>query len=122
MTKRQVIATIVTLAYALVLDGWAFAGVSWNVMVSTSTPPSYFTAGTYSSAVGFVKLQTPNGATLVAGSVVTITNSQAGTPVPPAVLSNGTLVITVGIASNSLQAIAGMNSTNMPMKLNLVGE
>ncbi len=112
MIPRRVIVLLIVLAAAFTVRAAA-----WSVKVSTNTPAqsSFFTVGTFTSPNGFAEIQAPNGATIAAGSVVTITNATAA-------LSNGTLTITAAIASNSLAQIAGMSATNLPIKLNLVGQ
>ena len=103
--------------FSLLSIALCLRAAAWSVKVSTNSPAqnSFFTVGTFTSPNGFAEIQAPNGATIAAGSVVTITNATAA-------LSNGTLTITAAIASNSLAQIAGMSATNLPIKLNLVGQ
>jgi hypothetical protein len=99
MTKCHLITGLAILAVALSFDGWTFAGAPWNVLVSTTTPASndFFSVATFYTSVGFVKIEAPNGATVSAGNVVTITVTSAP---PNVVMSNGVGYGTLTLSSN----------------------
>jgi hypothetical protein len=116
VTSRRVFSLPVALAvFALFLGTLRASPPVWSVLVSTNTPTAWFTVGTYSSQVGFAEMEAPNGAIILAGSVISITNATA-------TLSNGTLNIIAKIDSNSLNQIAAMSATNLPLNLKLVDQ
>ncbi len=91
------------------------APLPWSVQVSSNPAGPWITLTNINWSAGFARLQGPGGASVVIGNAVTITNATA-------VLSNGTLNVTAGITSNSLTQIAAMTTTNLPLKLDLVGQ
>jgi hypothetical protein len=80
------------------------------------------TLTTVNWATGLVRLQGPAGQSQAAGIVLTITNAPPSSAQATAVLSNGLLTVTAGIASNSLNQIASMTATNLALQLNLVAQ
>ena len=87
----------------------------WSVQVSTNPAGPWITVTNVTWPAGFARLQGPAGTGVTVGNALTISNATA-------VLSNGTLSVTAGITSNSLNQIAAMIATNLPLNLNLVGQ
>ncbi|MGD1019732.1 MAG: hypothetical protein ABSA12_10495 [Verrucomicrobiia bacterium] len=119
---KTLLALALLIAAPLVM---AVAAATWTIQTSGSPGGPWTNAASGTSAQMFARLAVSNSvaATVGIGGVVTITNPSTGSgQAAAAVLSNGVLTITAAIASNSLKQIQGMTSTNIALKLNLVGQ
>jgi hypothetical protein len=65
--------TILTAALLTLFALSLRAMLPWVILASTNSAGtnSFLTVGTFTSVSGFVKLQAPNGSTVLAGSIVT---------------------------------------------------
>jgi hypothetical protein len=110
----SIIAFFIVQAF-LVASAYAATAPPWSVQVSSNPAGPWITLTNINWSTGFARLQGPGGASVVIGNALTLSNATA-------VLSNGTLSVTAGITSNSLTQIAAMTTTNLPLKLDLVGQ
>ncbi len=94
------------------------ASPTWTVQTAGSPVGPWTNAVSGTAPQLFARLAVSNaaGATVGIGGVVTIPSSGQAT------FSNATLTVTAAIASNSLKQIEAMSSTNLALKLNLVGQ
>jgi hypothetical protein len=105
-TRWQIeLAIVAAVAVWLGLIAWASRASgalppSWSVKVSTNSPAqsAFFAVATFNSPNGFAEIQAPNGSTILAGSIVTISNITA-------TLSNGVGTATILLSSNDWKTL-----------------